>query len=203
MSPTRWKQLMTSFGVSQSDDVYADLFTAYSEPHRHYHTTTHIDDCLAQLDQAQEIAEAPHEVELALWFHDAIYKPLSSKNEAESAEWAKQFLRLVGASEDRQARISNYIMATKHDAEPDSGDATVVVDIDLSILGREAEEYDLFEQNIRKEYKWVPRPLYRLKRIEVLESFLKRRSIYGSEYFRGRYEKQARRNLERAILGLR
>lgn len=193
---------MTSFGVSRRDDVYAELFTAYSEPHRHYHTTTHIDACLAQLDQAREIAEAPHEVELALWFHDAIYNPASSKNEAESAKWAKELLQSLGAAEDQQARISNYILATKHDAEPDSGDATLVVDIDLSILGHEAEEYDLFERNIRKEYRWVPRPLYRRKRIEVLASFLKRRSIYGMEYFHGRYEEQARRNLERSIRGL-
>lgn len=194
---------MTSFGASRSDNVYADLVAAYSEPHRHYHTTTHVDDCLAQLDHAPEISEAPHEVELALWFHDAVYKPTSSKNEAESAQWAIQFLRSIGAPEGQQARILNYIMATRHDAEPDGGDATVVVDIDLSILGREAEYYDLFEERIRKEYRWVPGPLYRRKRIEVLESFLKRRSIYGSEYFRELYENHARRNLERAIRGLR
>ena len=131
---------MASFGARESETVYAELFAAYSEPHRHYHTTAHIGDCLAQLDQARETTEAPHEVELALWFHDAIYNPASSKNEAESAKWAKEFLRSVGATEDQQARVSNYIMATKHDAEPDGGDATLVVDIDLSILGREAEE---------------------------------------------------------------
>jgi predicted metal-dependent HD superfamily phosphohydrolase len=203
MSPERWENLVASFGVSGSENVYADLVAAYSEPHRYYHTTTHVDDCLAQLDQAQRIAEAPHEVELALWFHDAIYKPASSKNEAESAKWAKEFLRSVDAPEEQQARIFDYIMATKHDGEPDSGDATVVVDIDLSILGREAEDYDLFEERIRKEYKWVPGPLYRRRRIEVLESFLKRRSIYGSECFCDLYENPARRNLERAIRGLR
>ena len=51
-----------------------------------------------------------------------------------------------------------------------------VVDIDLSILGRNRQDYDLFEERVRKEYKWVPGPLYRRKRIEVLESFLKRRT---------------------------
>jgi predicted metal-dependent HD superfamily phosphohydrolase len=194
---------MASFGASGNDNTYADLLAAYSEPHRCYHTTAHVDDCLTQLDRAAGIAEIPHEVEFALWFHDAIYKPASSKNEAESAEWARVCLRSIGAREDRQARICSYIMATKHDAEPDGGDATVVVDIDLSILGREAEDYDLFEERIREEYKWVPGSLYRRKRIEVLESFLKRRSIYGSKHFRDLYENPARRNLERAIRGLK
>lgn len=68
---------------------------------------------------------------------------------------------------------------------------------------REAGDYDLFKERVRKEYKWVPGALYLHKRIEVLESFLKRRSIYGSEYFRELYESPARRNLERAIRGLR
>jgi predicted metal-dependent HD superfamily phosphohydrolase len=203
MSPERWDGLMTLFGASRSGDTYADFLAAYSEPHRHYHTTAHIDDCLAQLDQARAIAAAPHEIEIALWFHDAVYKPTSSKNEAESAGWAMQFLRSIGAPEDQQTRIFNYIMATKHDAEPGGGGATIVVDIDLSILGRQAQDYDLFEERIRREYKWVPGALYRRKRIEVLESFLKRRSIYGSQYFRELYESHARRNLERAIRALR
>lgn len=86
---------------------------------------------------------------------------------------------------------------------PRSGDETLVVDIDLSILGRDAPRYDEFEQRVRKEYRWVPLVLYRRKRIEILESFLKRPRIYGTDHFHARYEEQARRNLQRAIQTLR
>lgn len=194
---------MTAFGASGSAETYADLVAAYSEPHRHYHTAAHIDDCLAQLDRAPPVADAPHEVELALWFHDAVYKPTSSRNEVESSKWATRLLRSIGAPEGQQKRISAFILATKHDVEPEKGDASVVVDIDLSILGRNRQDYDLFEERVRKEYKWVPGALYRRKRIEVLESFLKRRTIYATQHFHGLYEAAARQNLERAIRGLR
>jgi predicted metal-dependent HD superfamily phosphohydrolase len=193
---------MALLDAPESPDVFSALVTAYSEPHRHYHTAGHIDDCLARLDEAAAIADSPAEVELALWFHDAVYKPASAKNEQKSAEWARKFLQSVGAAEDRCARVFRYVMATRHDADAPEGDATVVVDIDLSILGRAPEVYDQFEQNVRKEYKRVPWPLYRRKRIEILKSFLARRTIYHTDHFRRRYEEQARDNLRAAIESL-
>ncbi len=203
MSPERWQRLMISLNAPESRDVYSDLVAAYSEGHRHYHTAAHIADCLSQLDDAVPLMETPAEVELALWFHDAIYEPTSPNNELESAKWAQVFLEAIGAPEDRRTRVYSHILATKHDAEPSDKDAMFVVDIDLSILGRGPDEYDRFERNVRKEYEWVPWFIYSKKRTEILESFLARSAIYGTEYFRGRYETQARRNLLSAIEGLR
>jgi predicted metal-dependent HD superfamily phosphohydrolase len=156
-----------------------------------------------QLDGVASLTHRPQEIELALWFHDAIYKPTSSKNELESAEWARAFLEFVGASEARRARVFDHIMATKHDARPLDKDTMLMVDIDLSILGREPEEYDRFEQNVRKEYQWVPEAIYRRKRREILDSFLARSAIYSTEHFRSRYEEQARKNLGSAVQCLR
>lgn len=187
----------------ESDPEFFKLKSAYSEPHRYYHTEHHIDDCLARLDAVRELVQVPEEVELALWFHDAIYKPTSSTNELDSADWAASFLRSIGAPEERCERLHGYILATKHTGETLSGDAALVVDIDVSILGRDPDEYDVYEQAIRKEYRWVPAPVYRRKRIEILESFLDRPALYGSAYFRDRYEQQARGNLQRAIRMLR
>jgi predicted metal-dependent HD superfamily phosphohydrolase len=175
------------------------LESAYSERHRHYHTGDHIEDCLAQLDSVPAIADVPTEVELALWFHDAIYKPTSSKNELKSAEWSQEFLRSAGADDSQGRRVHAYILATRHGEERVRGDAAVVVDIDLSILGREPDVYDVFERAIREEYKWVPWPVYRSKRSELLSSFLRRSRIYATDYFRSRFESSARRNLQRAI----
>src|SRR5262245_38057021 len=96
MSPGRWHQLMNRWDVPPSDEVYSALVSAYSESHRHYHTAQHITDCLEQLDAASAVADSSEEIELALWFHDAVYKPTSSKNELKSADWAREFLRSVG-----------------------------------------------------------------------------------------------------------
>ena len=194
---------MSQWQAPESLDVYAALETAYSEPARHYHTGEHIDDCLAQLDGAVELATAPEEIELALWFHDAVYRPTSSKNELKSAVWAQRFLRSLGADESKCRRVQEHIMATCHGADSLTGDTAFVVDIDLSILGREPSEYDVYEQAIREEYRWVPGPIYRKKRAEILESFLAKPAIYVTGEFRERFEASARKNLQRAITGLR
>ena len=194
---------MEEWGLAPSGEVFASLTAAYSEPHRRYHDGRHIDDCLAQLDSAAGLAEFPEEVELALWFHDAVYEPTSSTNELDSAERALAFLRTAGAEGARSRRVYDHILATRHGDEALRGDAAVVVDVDLSILGREPGTYDVFEQAIREEYRWVPPPIYRRKRAEILSSFLARPAIYSTEHFRRRFEARARENLDRALRSLR
>jgi len=203
MNQDRWRELMSQWQAPESGDVYAALEAAYSERTRHYHTGTHIEDCLVQFDGVVDLAAAPEEIELALWFHDVVYRPTSSRNEEKSAVWAQRFLRSFGADESKCRRVYEHIMATRHGADSLTGDTAIVVDIDLSILGREPSEYDVYEQAIREEYKWVPGPIYRKKRAEILESFLERPAIYETTHFCEKYEKSARENLRRAIETLR
>lgn len=195
----RWRELMRRWNAPESDGVYSELVAAYSESHRHYHAVQHIDDCLVQFDGAAAIAKEPHEVELALWFHDAVYEPASSSNEHESAERARAFMSSFGAPDERTDRVCRHILATRHDADPISGDTALVVDVDLSILGRERGEFERYERDVREEYRWIPASIYRRKRIEILRSFLNRSAIYATEHFRSRYETTARENLEWSI----
>ncbi len=73
------------------------------------------------------------------------------------------------------------------------------MDIDLSILGADAETYAAFEVAVRREYRIVPMFIYRKKRMEVLKSFLQRPHIYHNEPFQSEREQQARVNLSNAI----
>lgn len=198
----RWQSLMTRLGAAEHRETYDKLRAAYSEPHRFYHTTEHILSCLDRLDEAAGLAGSLEEVETALWFHDAVYALRAQDNERKSADWASAFLGQAGVAEESCARIHGHIIATEHDAAPADPDSALVVDIDLSILGSPPEDYKVFETNIRREYKWVPGPLYRRKRREVLESFLARPSIYFTDTFRDRYEAAARTNLLSAIRAL-
>lgn len=203
MNKDRWKELMQSLGFSNDIETYQALYRAYSEKHRHYHTINHITDCLAKLDSARYLASEVAEVEIAIWFHDAVYKPLSSSNERNSADWAKSFLLKQGADNKRVERVHQLIMATLHNAPASSKDAMLLVDIDLYILGAEKEAYQQFEKDVRKEYKWVPYFLYRKRRSEILDSFLKRERIFSNEYFYEYYEQTARMNLKTAVSMLR
>jgi predicted metal-dependent HD superfamily phosphohydrolase len=199
----RWNRLLAALGIGDEAECFEALLVAYSEKHRHYHTTKHIDHCLRELDSAMSLAREPAEVELALWFHDAIYDPHSSKNEERSAAWACELLTRHHASAERVSRVRDHIMATRHEAIATDPDSRLVVDIDLSILGVDETVYAEFEVNVRKEYRWVPSLLFRRKRAEILESFLARPQIYTTEPFRDRYERQARHNLSQAIARLR
>jgi predicted metal-dependent HD superfamily phosphohydrolase len=74
-----------------------------------------------------------------------------------------------------------------------------LIDVDLAILGAPAERFDEYEQQVRAEYSWVPGVLFKRKRREILEGFLRRPTVYSTEHFRGRYEVAARANLSRSI----
>ena len=203
MNLDRWQSLMGRLGFAGHRDVYDDLLAAYSERHRCYHTGAHIADCLQRLDEAAGLAHSVDNVELALWFHDAVYAPRRQDNERRSADWAVAFLERAGAEDDRRARVRDHIVATEHaTTAPADPDSALVVDIDLAILGSPPEAYRVFETDIRREYRWVPAPLYRRKRREVLNGFLARPRIYATDHFRDRCEAPARDNLQAAIQAL-
>lgn len=202
MNIDRWTTLMHALGLPHSASTYDQLAKAYREPQRHYHTTRHIEDCLAKLDLLRAQATRPDEIELALWFHDAVYLPNKSGNEEKSAEWAARFLGEAQATDKLIERIRQLILATRHDSIAIDSDTSILIDVDLSIIGADPERYDIFEKDIRKEYRWVPWILYRRERRKILASFLKRARIFSTDDFFQRYEGQARSNLGRAICAL-
>ena len=175
---------------------------AYGARGRHYHTVEHLAACLRELDSARTVAEFPAEVEIALWFHDAVYKSRARDNEARSAAWAATFLEAGGCAATARERVERHIMATRHSEAKASGDTALVVDVDLSILGQPPEVYRQFEADVRREYWWVPAAIFRRERARILRSFIERLHIYRLGTFRDRYEAQARRNVGEALSAL-
>lgn len=201
-SLARWKQPWEELGLVARMELHADLRKRYSEPHRAYHTLHHIAECLALLEQTQALAQSSQAVELAIWFHDAIYDPRKSDNEERSAQWARRELRRAGASLDLQEHVSAMIMVTRHDAEPETTDEMLMSDIDLAILGAGPARFDEYEKQVRTEYRHVPTQLFRVGRRKILSGFLERERIYYTEWFRSRREAQARVNLQRSLTRL-
>ena len=183
--------------------VYAELLVHYSEPHRHYHTLNHISDLLAEFDGVSALARHPGAMELAIWFHDAIYDSRAGDNEEKSAELGRERISVAGGPPALADAVSTLIMATKlHDSSP-HGDAPLLVDLDLSIFGKATDRFDEYETQIRQEYGWVPKPIFNAKRAEILERFFARARIYFTEHFFAKYEQMARLNLQRSIRKLR
>ena len=180
-----------------------ELLEAWNQPQRHYHTLRHLHDCLGLFEGAADAAAHPPEVEMALWFHDAVYDPRAADNEQRSADWAQRALLEAGVAQDSSARVAALVMATRHAVEPVGADEQVLVDVDLSILGAERERFDEYEVEVREEYAWVPGPVFRHKRRQILEEFLARPRIFSTPSFGGRFEANARANLARAHAALK
>jgi predicted metal-dependent HD superfamily phosphohydrolase len=196
----RWRATWRGLGVVTRDDgLFGVLIDRYSEPHRKYHTLQHLDECFARLDEARGFTERIHEVELALWFHDAVYEVRRQDNEDQSASWAHVAAERAGLPDAVAERVRSLILATKHNAEPTSRDAALLVDVDLAILGAASGRFDEYERQVREEYSWVPGFLFRRKRREILEGFLARPHVYHTDHFLTCYEAPARANLVRSI----
>lgn len=188
-------------GVAPEERDYRRVRRAWNGMGRHYHTLTHLDACLREFDGVRELATRPAEVELALWLHDAVYRSWRRDNEEQSAALAADLFR--AASIECVERIRYMILDTQHRDEELGGDNSLVVDVDLSILGQPADVYGGFERAIRREYWWVPRARYVAGRATVLERFLARSSIYQHDLFYQRYESRARENVAAELARLR
>lgn len=198
-----WREIWQKLNAPDApQDVLDALTRTYSSPDRFYHNLMHIEDCLSIFGQAKHLAAHPQEVELAIWFHDSVYDTRRNDNEQKSAELASSVIRQAGLSEDIAERISLAILATRHNTEVGDRDAQMVVDVDLAILGRDKAIFWLYEENIRKEYAWVPASIFGQKRMEILHRLLDRQHIYYCEIYREMFEERARVNINQAIARL-
>jgi len=200
---SRWNHTWRGLGVpAPSQDVFTALVARWAEPHRRYHTLQHLDECLALFESEGSLAEHPGEVAIALWFHDAVYDTGRHDNEAASAQWARQVLLETGADAVVAERVHGLIMATRHSEVPSTSDAKLLVDIDLAILGAEPARFAQYERQIRDEYGFVPEPVFRDKRAQILRGFLERPALFSTPAFAQRYGEKARANLTWAIAQL-
>jgi len=199
---TSWSAAWHDLRLPAPDGVLDALVARWDEPHRRYHTLQHLRECLALFDEVRARAARPGEVAIALWFHDAIYDTRRHDNEAASAAWARRVLEAAGAAADVADRVDALILATRHSQVLATGDERLLVDIDLAILGAAPARFAEYERQIRDEYGFVPEPVFREKRAEVLRSFLARPALFSTAALAARLEATARVNLAGAIAGL-
>ena len=218
MSVGMLEELWTSFcrrtGVYSDDSkaTYNKIITSYSEQHRAYHTLSHIADCLDVFDTVRNQFEHPDAAEMAIWMHDICYDIFAEDNEVKSAKKAYRLSQRLGFEEDFCDGVYQFISATDHLLSLKDIDTRwmvdigLILDIDLSIFGKLPEDYDVYEEGIRKEYIEIggmSEEQFRSGRMHVLKGFIDRPAIYRTEVLRARYERQARINLKRALEILR
>ncbi len=189
---------LAGIGAATSTRLFEDLHAVYTAPDRHYHTEAHVAECIRQTRRFGHLALLVHEIETAIWFHDAVYDTRRSDNEEKSAEWAQRELALLSTPNEVIDRIVDMILSTKSHTST-SPDTILMVDIDLGVLGATPAHFEIYDQAIRREFAWVPVADYRTGRSRVLTAFLERPVIFGTEEIRHLYEARARENLRKKI----
>jgi predicted metal-dependent HD superfamily phosphohydrolase len=177
-------------------ETFDTLSRAWGERTRRYHGHEHLAECLHQLDLAAHTLTSTDVVELALWFHDAVYVPAAADNEESSARLLIQEsrrLRIDAATAERSAAL---VRATAHPtAEALAPEAALMLDVDLSILGSDPVRFLEYEYAIGEEFQDTPRLKFEIGRGRFLTSLLARPSIFHTDFFRERYEAVAREQL--------
>jgi len=186
------------------------LLIRYAEPHRRYHTATHIMLMVRHLhDMCRAAATQPSpEVLAAALYHDAIYDPRAPDNEARSADLAATQLSEVDWPTVRCDSVAAMILATAGHLGPDVAnvddvDTTLLLDADLAILGAEPAAYQAYVNGVRAEYSHVDHAAWVAGRAMVLHRFLDRPQLFLTEYMHATYEHRARANIEAELASLR
>ena len=198
----RWLNLRTHMGAKGDfHKSYIELVNRYSESHRVYHTIDHIKQCLYELDFVNWQCWQPSMVELAIWYHDIVYDTTRNDNEYRSGQL------LTSSYNSSYYDLSTgvqLIQETKTHIPIDRSnqDSLIMIDIDLSILGQDTEQFNKYNNGIRQEYCWVPDQEFVENRRLFLNRLLARSSIYYTVYFQNKYEEKARCNISDALAKL-
>jgi predicted metal-dependent HD superfamily phosphohydrolase len=190
-------------GLGVEPAVWAETIgSRYSEPGRFYHTLAHLAAMLRELRGADTRPRDECAVAMAIFFHDLVYDARSKTNEEDSARLWEAFARDAKLEHALEARVTDWILQTKHhmDCDPHSEpDKLLFLDLDLSVLGGEATEYDAYSDAIRREYAHVSDSDFRAGRAAVLRTFLAKENLYFTPEFQRRLQQRARANLEREL----
>jgi len=187
---------------SLGERYWSEISKNYSEKKRHYHNLNHLDNLAGQLLPVKGQIGDWSLIVFAIAYHDIIYNIVKSDNEEQSAAFAGKKLIALNLSEVQKKKCLAQILATKAHQKNEDHDTNLFIDADLSILGAGEKSYDLYTQQIRKEYRLYPDFIYNPGRKKVLLHFLEYQSIFKTDYFREKYEAQAKENLRRELASL-
>lgn len=194
-----YSELLLNIGFSANEiqQNWKDLEKAYSTKSRHYHNLTHIWAMIESFETYRDKLQNPDEILFSIFYHDFVYSASKKDNELKSAEYALAVLS-ENNNLNRQL-VFDAICATQQHQHNNIEDINWLIDFDLKILAKDWDDYKIYFEQIRKEYRIYPDFLYKPGRAKALKHFLENEFIFQTEEFRNLYEEKARINIEKEI----
>ncbi|GAA3748589.1 metal-dependent hydrolase [Flavobacterium ginsengisoli] len=194
-----YSELLSNIGFSANEiqQNWLNLEKAYSKKSRHYHNLTHLKEMIDSFETYRDQLQNPNEILFSIFYHDFVYSASKKDNELKSAEYALAILP-ENINLNKQL-VFDAICATQQHQQNAIEDINWLIDFDLKILAKDWEDYKIYFEQIRKEYRIYPDFLYKPGRAKALKHFLENEFIFQTEEFRGLYEEKARANIEKEI----
>ena len=182
-----------------ADTYWNEIAEKYTAKNRHYHTLDHLDFIYTHLLPVKPRILDWTSIIFSIAYHDFEYDTMRSDNEDRSADIAAKRLSHAGFLTEVIRNCKMNILATQHHEMAPDSDTNYFTDADLAILGSLKSAYDYYVEDIRREYSNIPDELFRKGRVNVLKYYLDMPFIFKTEFFREKYEAQARDNIQREI----
>src|SRR3989338_817763 len=185
---------------TSAERCFTKLAQYYAEPHRRYHTLAHLHQCMVEFADVVWHSQDPALIVMAIFYHDITYDVHRNDNEAKSALYWKFIARhvLEVKNEGFIAEVARLIeLSGEHRTDPVTDpDAALFLDVDMSILGADAPEYDAYAAAVRQEYAHCSDDEWAFGRVaKFLDPTLCEDRIFLTDIFRKKYEENARANL--------
>ncbi|MEI8223842.1 MAG: pantetheine-phosphate adenylyltransferase [bacterium] len=196
-----FKNLQGMGAHGNETEFWTKIVTPYLERQRVHHGIGHAGDMIANFKLVRHLCENPTLVEFTIWLHDFYNLTMAGRhqNEERSGQVARELALELGLPLSFAEKADEMILATKHEKPTRDRDTQILLDLDLMVLGANERLFQKYEEGIRKEYDWVYDEQFYPRRLNILQTFMHRSHIYFTDYFRSRYEKQAKENLNRSI----
>lgn len=171
-----------------------ELLAAWDRPG--YHDLLHLTEVLDRLDQLSAGGadfDRPA-VDLAAWFHDAVYAG-ADDDEEESARWAERAL-----PESYAVEVARLVrMTVEHRPDGSDANACALSDADLAILAAPHDRYDVYVAGVRADFAHVPEAEFAAGRRAVLQDLADRPRLFRTPQAVDLWEAPARANLAREL----
>jgi len=203
----RWSVTVTAAGSTASAEDRRAAGTAllrrWAEPHRSYHTFDHLTAMLSTVDSLATGDGDRTAVELAVWFHDAVYDPLRADNEEASALLAEAALTALGVPGRTIAEVARLVRLTaSHEPTPDDANGRLLCDADLAILAAPPPAYRRYAAAVRAEYAHLDDATFRAGRAAVLRRMLARPRLFSLPSAQDKWGKRGRINMAMELAAL-
>ena len=190
--------------ICQNEDLinywWDEILNRYTKKWKYYHNLNHIYSFIELYDKYNNLIEnEKNEFLLSIFFHDIIYIPSRNDNEKESIKIFNQFYKENKPQNLNKEKVIELITETENHLlnKEYNNDISLFLDMDMQIISQ--NNWEDYENKIRKEYCFVGYDNYKIKRKEFLESLGKKEKIFRTNTFFDKFEKKARNNIKNII----